>query len=146
MSSYETYVSFRVEFLDDKRGNLIRSGRLFFNIYDYWTLTHVEGIRKTERWYYPKLVKLKKYLRKKWKRESVAKQLPIINVLLRKIKERELEFDPTRYLEDEKQYFANLISWKENFEKQLIEKYPFLTRSPIRHRKMIRHQKILLIR
>ena len=106
----------------------------------------MEGIRKIERWYYPKLVRLKKYLRKKWKRESVAKQLPIINVLLRKIKERELEFDPTRYLEDEKQYFANLISWKENFEKELIEKYPFLTRSPIRHRKMIRHQKILLIR
>ena len=36
MSSYETYVSFRVKFLDDKRGNLIRSGRLFFNIYDYY--------------------------------------------------------------------------------------------------------------
>ena len=101
---------------------------------------------KIERWYHPKLAKLEKYLRKKWKRQSVAKRLPIINVLLRNITEGELLYDPTRYLEDEEQYFANLISWKENFEKQLIEKYPFLTRSPIRHRNIIRHQKILLIR
>ena len=83
---------------------------------------------------------------KKWKQESVAKRLPIINILLRNIKQGKLVYDPTRYLEDEEQHFANSISWKEDFEKQLIEKYPFLTRSPIRHRNIIRHQKILLIR
>ena len=85
MSSYETYGSFRVEFLD-KREKLMRSDRLFFNIYDYSTLVHVEGIMKIESWYYPKLDKLEKYLTKKWKQESVAKRLPIINVLLRNIK------------------------------------------------------------
>ena len=122
MSSYETYGSFRVEFLDDKREKLIRSDRLFFNIYDYWTIVHAEGVKKIERWYYPKLDNLEKYLTKKWKQESVAKRLPIINVLLRNIKQGELVYDPTRYLEDEEQHFANLISWKENFEKQLIEK------------------------
>ena len=47
MSSYETYGSFRVEFLD-KREKLMRSDRLFFNIYDYSTLVHVEGIMKIE--------------------------------------------------------------------------------------------------
>ena len=86
---------------------------------------------------------LKKYLRNKWKRKSVCKTLPIINVFFRKVDEGELAFDPSRYLEDEEQYFSNLQSWKANFEKQLIKRYTFLTRPPIRHRKIYRHQKIL---
>ena len=88
---------------------------------------------------------MERVLRKKWERENV-KDLPIINVLLRKIIEGELVFDPTKYLDDKEQYFSNLRSWKLNFEKQCLEKYPFLTRLPIRHKKIVRHQKILLIR
>ena len=107
---------------------------------------HAEEIFKIERWYHPKLAKLEKHFRRKWKKESLCKNLPITNVLLRKIKEGELVFDPSRYLEDEEQYFANLTSWKENFEQQYLSKYPFLTRSPIRYKKIIRHEKVLLIR
>ena len=88
---------------------------------------------------------MERVLRKKWERENV-KDLPIINVLLRKIIEGELFFDPTNYLDDKEQYFLNLQSWKLNFEKQYLEKYSFLTRPPIRHKKIVRHQKVLLIR
>ena len=88
---------------------------------------------------------MERVLRKKWERENV-KDLPIINVLLRKIIEGELVFDPTNYLDDKEQYFLNLQSWKLNFEKQYLEKYSFLTRPPIRHKKIVRHQKVLLIR
>ena len=66
--------------------------------------------------------------------------------LLRKIIEGELVFDPTNYLDDKEQYFSNLQIWKLNFEKQSLEKYPFLTRPPIIYKKIVRHQKILLIR
>ena len=52
-------------------------------------------------------------------------ELPIINALLRKIKERKLVFHPTPYLEDEEQYFGNLQSWKINFEKQYLQNIQF---------------------
>ena len=52
---------------------------------------------------------LERILKKKWKRENV-KDLPIINVLLKNIKEEKLAFDPTRYLNDKEQHFANLTS------------------------------------
>ena len=77
---------------------------------------------------------MEKVLRKKWKHLKI--ELPIINVLLRKIRERESVFDPTPYLEDEEQYFGNLQSWKINFGKQYLEKYPFLKQAPIRHKKL----------
>ena len=100
---------------------------------------------KVNRWYQPKKAKLERVFRKKLERENV-KDLPIINVLLRKIKEGELVFDPTNYLDDKEQHFSNLQSWILNFEKQYLEKYPFLKGPPIRHKKILRHQKILLIR
>ena len=143
--TYETYGSFRVEFLNDERGKLLKSDSLFLNIYDFWVLSHAQGFMKVNRWYHPKKAKLERVLRKKQERENV-KDLPIINFLLRKIMEGELVFDPTNYLDDKEQYFSNLQSWKLNFEKQYLEKYPFLTRLPIRHKKIVRHQKTLLIR
>ena len=143
--TYETYGSFRVEFLNDERGKLLKSDSLFLNIYDFWVLSHAQGFMKINRWYHPRKAKLERVLRKKWERENV-KDLPIINVLLRKIIEGELFFDPTNYLDDKEQYFLNLQSWKLNFEKQYLEKYSFLTRPPIRHKKIVRHQKVLLIR
>ena len=61
----ETYGSFRVEFSHDERGKLIKSDRLFYNIYDYWACIHAEGFMKVNRWYNPKVAKLEKVLRKK---------------------------------------------------------------------------------
>ena len=115
--TYETYGSFRVKFLNDERGKLLKSDSLFLNIYDFWVLNHAQGFMKVNRWYHPKKARL----------ERVTKDLPIINVLLRKIIERELVIDPTNYLDNKEQYFSNLHSWKLNFEKQYFEKYPFLT-------------------
>ena len=133
-----------MEFLRDEKGKLIKGDSLFHNIYDFWVSIYGPGYMKVNRWYHPKVAKLEKVLRKKWKHLKI--ELPIINVLLRTIKERELVFDLTPYLEDEEQYFGNLQSWKINFEKQYLEKYPFLKRAPIRHKKITRRQKVLLIR
>ena len=130
--NYETYGSFWVEFLNEERGKLLKSDSLFLNIYDFWVLSHAQGFMKVNCWYHPKKAKLERVLRKKWERENV-KDLAIINVLLRKITEGELFFDPTNYLDDKEQYFLNLQSCKLNFEKQYLEKYTFLTRVPIRH-------------
>ena len=142
MSYWDTYGSFRQDILADKKGKLIKTDRVFFNIYDYWGLIHAPTSIKVERWYCPKMALLKKHLRKKWKKESFCKSLPIINVLFKKIEEEELVFNPIPYIEDEEQYFANLISWKNNFEEQLLNRHPYLTRSPIRHRKFIDIKKL----
>ena len=80
-------------------------------------MNHAQGFMKVNRWDHTKKAKL----------ERVTKDLPIINVLLRKIIEGELVIDPTNYLDNKEQYFSNLHSWKLNFEKQYFEKYPFLT-------------------
>ena len=64
----ETYDSFRVEFLNNKRGKLLDNDELFLNIYDFYTLTHATGNMTLKSWYYPKLTKLERILRKKWKR------------------------------------------------------------------------------
>ena len=126
--SNETYGmdGFRVKFLHDERGKLIKSDSLFLNIYGFWVMIHVPKFMKVNRWYHPKRVKLEKILRKKWERENVQ-DLPIINVLLRKIRDGQLVFNPKDYLEDKEQYFSNFQSSKVNFEKQYNEKYLFLT-------------------
>ena len=77
---------------------------------------------KVNHWYHPKKAKLERVLRKKWEQENV-KYLPIINVLLRKIIEGELVFDPTNYLDDKEHYFriyraGNLI-FKNNIWKSI---------------------------
>ena len=43
--SDETYGSdgFRVEFLHNERGKLIKGGSLFNNIYDFWLYIHAAG-------------------------------------------------------------------------------------------------------
>ena len=52
--TYETYGSFRVEFLNDERGKLLKSDSLFLNIHDFWILSHAQGFMKVNRWYHPK--------------------------------------------------------------------------------------------
>ena len=60
------------------------------------------------------------------------------NVLLKKIREGDNAFNPKDYLgKDEEQYFQNLQRWKIDFEKLYLEKYPFLTRAPISHKKIL---------
>ena len=128
--SDETYGSFRVEFQYNERGKLIKGDTLFHNICDFWVCIHCEVFMTCNEWHHPKTAKLEKVLRKKWEK---AKDLSIISVLLRKIREGDAAFDPTDYLpKDHEQYFQILQQWKTDFEKSYLEKYPFLTRSPIR--------------
>ena len=56
-----------------------------------------------------------------------SKSSPIINVLILKIIEEDRTFDPTNYLIEKKQYFANSESWKMTFEEELIQRKPNLT-------------------
>ena len=62
--SFETYGSFCIEFLNDKKGKLLENDELFLNIFDFYTLYHAPGNMKLRSWYYPKLTKLKRILRK----------------------------------------------------------------------------------
>ena len=133
----KTYGSdgFWVELLHDERGKLIKGDSLFNSIYDFWVCIHAVGFMKVNCWYHPKTAKLEKFLRKKWEK---TKDLPIINVLLRKIREGDNAFNPKDYLrKDEEQYFQILQRWEIDFEKAHLEKYPFLTRAPIRHKKIL---------
>ena len=144
--SYETYGFFQKEFLRDKKGKLLKSDEVFLNIYDFWVLTHAPGSMKVKRWYHPKLAKLEKILRKKWEREQKkVKTLPIINIMLRNIREEVPAFNPVLYLEDKEQYFANLESWKLTFEDQLIERYPFLVSPPSDIRRFINIQEFIYL-
>ena len=74
------------------------------------------------------------------------KDLPSINVVLKKIKEGDQYFNFKSYVGDEGKYFENLQQWKNNFENRYLEKYPWLKRPPIRDKKVYRHIKILYIR
>ena len=83
----------------------------------------------------PKDCKLGENFEKKWEK---TKDLPIINVLLKKIREGDNAFNPKDYLgKDEEQYFQNLQRWEIDFEKLYLEKYSFLTRAPISHKKIL---------
>ena len=75
-----------------------------------------------------------------------TKNFTIINVLILKIIERDRVFDPTNYLKEKEQYFANLESWKMTFEEELIQRKPYLTRKPIRHRKIYKFKRVFLPR
>ena len=142
--SDETYGSFWVEFLHDERGKLIKEDTLFHNIYDFWECIQCKAFMKCKIWYLSKTAKLEKVLRKKWEK---TKDLPIINVLLTKIKERDAAFDPSDYFtKDEEQYFQILQRWKIDFEKKYLGKYPFLIHPPIRHKNILMKAPIPSIR
>ena len=94
-----------------------------------------------------KIRKLERILKRKWERAGVkVKTLPIINVLILKIIEKDRAFDPTNYLNKKEQYFANLESWKMTFEEELIQRKPYLTRKPIRHQEIYKFKIIFLPR
>ena len=102
---------------------------------------------RRKRWYHPKTTKLERILRRKWERAGVkVKTLLIINVLILKIIEEDRVFDPTNYLNKKEQYFANSESWKMTFEEELIQRKQYLTRKPIRHRKIYKFKRVFLPR
>ena len=88
--STETYGSFRVEFLHNKEGEILRGNSLFFNIYDL--LIHCSGFYLGT--YERKVTKLKKISNRKWKGQ---KKLPGFNILMRKIKDGDEVFNPIEF-------------------------------------------------
>ena len=128
--STETYSSFRVEFLYHEDGEILKENDLFFNLYDLWTVTRSGFLLEI---YELKIVKLKKIIKKKWRRK---KDLSGFKVLLQKIKEGDEMFDPVDNLDgDHEQYFWKLQVWKQSPEKNYLERYPFL-KEQIRHKKI----------
>ena len=128
--STETYSTFRVEFLHDEDGEILKENDLFFNLYDLWTVSRSGFLLET---YELKIVKLKKIIKKKWRGK---KDLPGFKVLLQKVKEGDEMFDPVDYLdEDHEQDFCKLQVWKETSKKKYLERYPFL-REQVRHKKI----------
>ena len=81
------------------------------------------------------------------KKCEVAKDFPLVNIILKKIKEKDEYFNAKKYLvEDEEKYFELLQEWKINFEKDYLEKNPHLRFAPIHHKKSLMKRRRLCLR
>ena len=133
---FETYGSaeIRTSFMNDEEGKLIKSDSVFENLYDFWSCFHM-SYKTLFIWYHPKMAQLEKAIRQKW---VTTKDLPLVNIALKKFKEKGNYFNPMRYLGgDEEKYFEILQQWKIDFEKSYSEQFPHLHRAPIRHKKCL---------
>ena len=132
-----------ISFINDEEGKLIKTDSLFENLYDFWTCFHGK-YKSIFIWYYPKVTMLEKTIRKKW---GKTKDLPLVNVILKKIKGKDEYFNPIKYLEgDEEKYFEVLQHWKTDFERDYLEKYLHLRLAPARHKKCLTKARRPLIR
>ena len=142
---FETYgsVELRISFINDEEGKLLKTDSLFENLYDFWTCFHAR-YKSIFICYHPKMAMLEKTIKKKWEK---TKDLPLVNVILKKIKEKDKYFNPIKYLEgDEEKYFELLQHWKTDFERDYLEKYPHLRPAPVRHKKCLMKARRPLIR
>ena len=132
----ETYGSakLRVLFMDDEKGKVIKKHTLFENLYDFWTSFHDHN-KSIFYWYGQKICALEMSIRRKWN----SKVLLLVNIILKKYKEKDEFFDPEKYLEevDQEKYFELLKAWKVDVEKSYLEEHPHLPFSPIRHEKCL---------
>ena len=65
---------------------------------------------------------------------------------MKKFKEKDQEFSPVNYLDDEEKYFELMKQWKNEFEKDYLDQYPHLRLDPVRHKNFYRHQKVISLR
>ena len=74
-------------------------------------------------------------VRRKWNRKT----LPLINIILKKYKEKDAFFNPTEYLNDSDsdEYFELLGKWKEEVEETYLKEFLYLRFSPHRHKKVL---------
>ena len=80
---------------------------------------------------------LEETIRKKWKKHE---ELPLINIVFKKIKEKDIFFNPQIYLHcDHKKYFELLKEWKSvSQDKYFPQTYQeFIRFGPYRHEKTI---------
>ena len=85
-------------------------------------------------WFEPKIAILEKQIRKKLKD---SKDLPLANMFIKKFKDKDPDFCPADYLDNEEKYLETMKKWKNDFENEFVEGYPHLGRidSPVRHNK-----------
>ena len=93
---FETYGSdeLRILFLNDEEGKLIKTDSLFKTLYNFWTCFHAK-YKSIFIWYHPKMTMLEKTIRKKWEK---TKDLPLVNIIFKKIKEKDEYFNLIKYL------------------------------------------------
>ena len=132
MSTYGS-ADLRIEILNDRNGSYIKKDTLFNNLHDFWTRFHDPN--KCCFWWYPHVLwKLEMNIRKKW-----SPNLPKVNIIFKKYKEKDAFFDPRKFLEqfDAKKYFELLMGWKIKNEKKYLEENPYLNFGPYRHKKIL---------
>ena len=72
-------------------------------------------------------------------RRKCSKYLPLVNIIIKKFKEKDEFFNPERFLEelDQGKYFELLKAWKADVEKSYLDKNPYLRFSPVRLEKCL---------
>ena len=73
-------------------------------------------------------------IRRKW-----SKDLPLVNIIIKKFKEKDKFFNPERFLEelDQEKYFELLKAWKADVEKSYLDENPNLDFLPVRQEKCL---------
>ena len=74
-------------------------------------------------------------VRRKWNRKA----LPLVNIIIKKYKERDEYFNPMEYLNDldSEKYFELLAKWKKEVEDIYLKDFPHVRFSPHRHKKTL---------
>ena len=91
-----------------------------------------------------KIDKVRKLDKNQYDKE--VESLPLINIIIKKINENDAAFNPTVYLNDKEQFFANIESWKLTFEEEYLIEHPYLLREPIRHKRIYKFKRVWLPR
>ena len=111
----ETYGSdnLRVACLHDERGKILREK-------DYSSIYKITGRLFKQSlgfsWFETKIAILEKQIRKKLKD---TKNLPLANIFLKKFKDKDSDFCPADYLDNEEKYLKKIKKWKNDFQKSI---------------------------
>lgn len=75
-------------------------------------------------------------IRRKWKE---TKDLPLVNIIFKKYKEKDDFFNPKKFLEkfDQEKYFKLLQAWKIVEEESYLDNHPYLRFLSVRHKKCL---------
>ena len=94
----------RVLFMNGERGKMIKTDSPFENHCDFWT-SYYDRNKSLFYWYGHKIWKLEISIRTKW-----SKDLPLVNIIIKRFKEKDELFNPERFLEEfnQEKYFELL--------------------------------------
>ena len=92
---FEIYGSaeIRTIFMNDEEGKLIKSDSLFENLYNFCSCFHM-SYKTLFIWYHSEMTQFEKAIRRKW---VTTKDLPLVNIVLKKFKEKDNYFNLMRY-------------------------------------------------